>query len=118
MKIKKNGTQMGINRIQVLYHVSKTKQSIVCNTISMQCFSEFTTSIYQYKSTLLPSASSLTMILTEKTTDMILECGIKEDATSGTEKLLKTLYTMHLCENIHHDICKKLKDMSKISIKI
>ena len=31
---------------------------------------------------------------------------------------LKTLYTMHLCENIHCEICKKLKDMLKISIKI
>ena len=31
---------------------------------------------------------------------------------------LKTLYTMHLCENIHCEICKKLKNMLKIFIKI
>ena len=30
----------------------------------------------------------------------------------------KTLYTMHLCENIHREICKKLKNMLKIFIKI
>ena len=40
-------------------------------------------------STLLPSTSSPTMTQTEKGTDLILESGIKEDAISGREKLLK-----------------------------
>ena len=40
---------------------------------------------------------------------MTLESGIKEDATSGREKLLKALYTMHLCENLHCDLCKKIE---------
>ena len=31
---------------------------------------------------------------------------------------LKTLYAMHLCENIHCKICKKSKDMLKLTIKI
>ena len=42
-------------------------------------------------STLLPSASSMTMTQTEKGTDLILERGIKEDVTSGREKLLKNV---------------------------
>ena len=42
-------------------------------------------------STLLPSASSPTMTQTEKGTDVILESGIIEDATSGREKVLKNL---------------------------
>ena len=58
------------------------------------------------------------MTVREKTTDTTLEIGMTEDATSGREKLIKTLYTLHLCENIHCEICKKLKDMLKISIKI
>ena len=49
---------------------------------------------------------------------MILKSGMKPDATSHREKLVKMLYTMHLCEYIHHEIFKILKDMSNISIKI
>ena len=30
----------------------------------------------------------------------------------------KTLYRMHLCENIHLDVLNKLTDMSQISKKI
>ena len=40
-------------------------------------------------STLLPVVSSLTMTVTEKTTDMTLESGITEDTTSGRENLFK-----------------------------
>ena len=58
------------------------------------------------------------MTMKEMTTEMILKSGMEADATSGKEKLLKTLYTMELCENIHLQIFQKLKDMSKISIKI
>ena len=58
--------------------------------ISVQCFSEFTTSLCQYKfTTLLPAVSSLTMTVTQKTTDTTLESGITEDGTSGREKLFK-----------------------------
>ena len=54
----------------------------------MQCFSDFNTSIGQYKF-LLPAVSSPTVTVTEKTTDMTLESGITEDVTSGREKLFK-----------------------------
>ena len=40
-------------------------------------------------STLLGSSSSLTMTLTETTSDMICKSGMTADATSGREKLLK-----------------------------
>ena len=40
-------------------------------------------------STLLASSSSPTMTLTEMTSDMVLKSGMKEDVTSGREKLLK-----------------------------
>ena len=58
------------------------------------------------------------MTVTEKTTDTTLETGMTEDDTSGREKLFKTLYTMHLCENIHCEICIKLENIFKIFIKI
>ena len=40
------------------------------------------------------------MTLTEKTTYMTLESGIKEDATSGRENLLKKLYIQCICVKI------------------
>ena len=55
----------------------------------MQCFNEFTTNIYQKNSTSLASASSLMMTPKEMTSDIILQSGMKADATSGREKLLK-----------------------------
>ena len=58
------------------------------------------------------------MTLTETTSDMICKSGLTADVTSSREKLLKTFYRMHLCENIHLDILKKLTDMAQISIKI
>ena len=58
------------------------------------------------------------MRVTEKTAHTTLETGMTEDDTSGKKSHLKTLYTMHLCENIHDEICKKLKIMLKIFIKI
>ena len=58
------------------------------------------------------------MTVREKTTDTTQETGITEDATSGKESYVKTLYTMHLCENIHCKICKHLTDILQISIKI
>ena len=70
------------------------------------------------KSTLLGSSCSPTMTLTETTSDTICKSGMTADATSGREKLFwKTLHRMHLCENIHLDIWKKLTDMLQISIK-
>ena len=48
------------------------------------------------------------MTLTESTSDMICKSGMTADATSGREELWKTLYRMHVCENIHLDICKKI----------
>ena len=48
------------------------------------------------------------MTQTVKGTDLILESGIKEDATSGREKLMKNIiYNTFV---IHHEICKKLTD--------
>ena len=56
----------------------------------MQCFSEFTTRICQYKFLiLLLVVSSPTITVTEKTTDTTLETSIIEDDTSGREKLFK-----------------------------
>ena len=78
-----------MNTCYSIYHI-KTRQSIICNTISVQCFSELTSSICQYKFLLsLPVVSSLTMTVTEKIIDMTLESGITEDAISGREKLFK-----------------------------
>ena len=69
------------------------------------------------ESTFLGSSCSPTMTLTETTSDMICKSGMTADATSGREKYWKTLYRMHLCENIYLDIWKKLTDMSEISRK-
>ena len=68
--------------------MKKTRQSVLCHTISVQCFSEFTMNI-NTNSTLLGSSSSATMTLTAATSDMICKSGITADATSGKEKLLK-----------------------------
>ena len=51
------------------------------------------------------------MTVTKSTTDTTLETEITEDDISGTESHVKTFYTMHICENIHHKISKNLKNM-------
>ena len=51
-------------------------------------------------STLLASASSPPMTEKEMTNDMILKSGMKADATSGKEKLLKKLYIQCISEKI------------------
>ena len=53
------------------------------------------------------------MRVIEKTTHTTLETGMTEDDTSAREKSFKTLYTMHLYENIHDEICKKIEKYVK-----
>ena len=84
----------------------------------MQCFIEFTTTVCHKISNLLLVVSSPNMTGKEKTSDTALETSIIEDDISGREKLLNTLYTMHLCKNIKCEICNKLKNILKIFIKI
>ena len=86
----------------------------------MQCFSEFTTNIYQYKFyyIVLPSASSPTMTMKEITIEMILKSGMEADATWGKEKLLKNFIYNAFVWKYPSSVIQKLKDMSKISIKI
>ena len=69
-------------------------------------------------STLLASSSSLTTTPTEMTSDMILKSGMKADGTSGREKLLKNFTYYAFVWKYPSWHIKKLKDMSKISIKI
>ena len=71
--------------------ICKKRQSIVCNTISVQCFSEFTTRSLNTNCTLLASSFSSTAKVTESTTDINLIPGMKADATSGKETLWKDL---------------------------
>ena len=70
------------------------------------------------KSTVLCSASSGTMTLTQTTRDTMCTSGIIGDATSGKGTLFKTVGKMHLYENIHLDIWKNdryVKDIYQIS---
>ena len=62
---------------------------MLCHTISVQWFSEFTQISINTNSTLLGSSSSPTMTLTKTTSDMICKSGITADATSGKEKFIE-----------------------------
>ena len=64
------------------------------------------------------SSPSPSVKVTESTTDTNLKPAMEADATSGKKKLWKTLYTMNFCENMHLDIFKKWKDISKISLRV
>ena len=73
----------------------KRKQNIVCYRISEQCLSKGAPEIdINTKSTLLCSASSGTVTLTETTRDTMCTSGMIADATSRREKLFKN-YTQN-----------------------
>ena len=69
----------------------KNKQNVVCN--KYQCNVSVSSSLTSINtnSTLLASAFSLMMTPKEATSDNILKSGMKPDATSGREKLLKNI---------------------------
>ena len=69
------------------------KQDKVLFVIQYQCNVSVSSALTSIKtnSTLLASASSPMMTLKETATDMMLKSGMKADATSGREKLLKNI---------------------------
>ena len=65
--------------------IQKTIQSILCHTISLKCFSEFTMNIYQYKFYIIRFII-LTMTVRETKSQMACNSAIIADATSGREQ--------------------------------
>ena len=82
-----------------------------------QCFNNVSvTSALAYINTnytLLASSSSTNVQVTESTSVTNMKPAIEEDATSGKKTYIKTLYAMNLHLNMHLDILKKWKEMSK-----
>ena len=58
------------------------------------------------------------MTVTKSITDTTLETEITEVIHQVQKSHVKTFYTMHMCENVHHKISKKLKNMLQIFIKL
>ena len=102
-----------------LYIIWKTRQSIVliqyqCNLSVSSPWTSISTNFY------FITCSILTDYDSNRKKQLIWHWKVEsQKMLHQVEKsYLKTLYIMHLCENIHCEICKKLKEMWKISIKI
>ena len=62
---------------------------MLCHTISVQCYGEFTMDSYQYKFYFIRFIILIDKETLTETGDVICKSGITPDATSGKENLLK-----------------------------